>query len=99
MEMTLTGHNIEITDPLRAVIEKKFEKIIRHFHNDIIGIHVILTSQKFNHTIEAIIRIAGAEVNAKGTSDTMYKAADVMINKLDRQLRRFKKRLDDRKKD
>lgn len=99
MEINLTGHNIEITDPLRDVINRKFDRIIRHLNNNIISINVILGTQKLNNIVEATIHIAGAEINAKGSAETMYKAIDVMINKLDKQIRRHKEKLNDRKKD
>ena len=99
MEINFTGHNIDITDTLRSVIERKFKRILQHFGNSIVSINVILTAQKLNQSIEAILHIAGMEVNAKGISDSMYKAIDIMINKLDRQLRRHKERLNDRRKD
>jgi putative sigma-54 modulation protein len=98
MDINFTGHNIDITDPLRDVITRKFNRIIRHLNNNILSTNIILTSQKLNHSIEAIIHIAGAEINAKGTSDTMYKAIDIMISKLDKQIRRFKTKRQDRKK-
>lgn len=97
MEINITGDNIEITDPLREVINRKLNKVVRHFNNNIISLNVILKNQKLNNIVEATLHVSGAEINAKGISDTMYKAIDVMVNKLDRQIRRYKTRLEDRK--
>ena len=99
MEINLTGHSLYITDSLRDVITKKLDRVIKHFKNNITSINVSLKTQKLTHIVEATIHMTGAEINAKGSADTMYKAIDVMVGKLERQMRRYKTRLEDRKKD
>jgi len=97
-KITFTGHNIEITDTLRDVIKRKFERIKRHFSNDILNTHVILTAQGVNNSIEATIQVAGAVINAKGTNEKMYKAIDEMFYKLDRQIGDLKTIREDHRK-
>ncbi|MBU0455164.1 MAG: ribosome-associated translation inhibitor RaiA [Pseudomonadota bacterium] len=86
MQINFTGHGIEVTDALHNLIEKKFQKIIRHYKNVITSINVVLNVQKLTHVAEAIVHIKGAEIVANASDENMYKAIDQMILKLDKQL-------------
>ncbi|MFU8821868.1 MAG: ribosome hibernation-promoting factor, HPF/YfiA family, partial [Gammaproteobacteria bacterium] len=42
MHINMTGHHVDITDPLREYVNSKMDKVIRHFDN-LIDVHCILT--------------------------------------------------------
>jgi len=92
MQINYTGQGIDVTDALRNVIDKKFDKITRHFNNNIMSINVILHTQKLTQIIESNILVKGAEITANGQDENMYKAIDKMIAKLDKQLIKLKEK-------
>jgi putative sigma-54 modulation protein len=94
MQINLTGHHVDITDPLRDYVHSKMDKVIRHFDN-LIDVHCILTVEKLRHTAEATLRVAGDTLHATATEEDMYAAIDGMIDRLDRQVRRHKDKLTD----
>ncbi len=85
MQLNLSGHHVEISQPLRNYVTEKLKKLERHT-NKINSIQVILSIESVNHKAEGTIRINGAELFAKSESGDMYAAVDLLVDKLDRQL-------------
>lgn len=96
MQLEITGQNIEITDALRDYISEKFERIQRHFGN-LTGGHFVLKIERLEHTAEGTIQVAGRTnaVHADAMAEDMYAAIDILMDKLDRQVRRHKSRITD----
>lgn len=95
MQINISGHHIEITEAMRAYVLEKFEKLERHFEH-ITSIHVILEVEKNRQTAEATIHIKGGELFANATSEDLYAAIDMLIDKLDRQILKHKEKNLDR---
>jgi putative sigma-54 modulation protein len=91
MQLTITGHHLEITTPLKAYVESKLERLQRHF-DQITTTHVILTVEKMVQRAEANIHIAGGDLFAQAESEDMYAAIDALADKLDRQLIKHKQK-------
>jgi putative sigma-54 modulation protein len=90
MQIQFTGHNIEITPPIRDYVSKKFKRLKRHM-DSITSTHVILNVDKLRQIAEAKLHIPGAEIYAQAEADDMYKAIDALIDKLVRQLEKHKR--------
>ena len=56
MQLNLTGHHVEITDALRQYVQKKLERVERHF-DKVNNIHVILSVDNVRHKAEATINM------------------------------------------
>jgi len=97
MQLNLTGHHIEITDSLRQYVNEKFERIERHF-DKVTNTHVILTVESVRHKAEATINMSGNNIFAENTQDDMYAAIDGLIDKLDRQVKKYKEKITDHHK-
>ncbi|MGD9107562.1 MAG: ribosome-associated translation inhibitor RaiA [Gammaproteobacteria bacterium] len=93
--LTITGHKIDITAPLRSLIEKKFKKIEKHFTHGFTKADIVLTVENLNNIAKANIHASGIEVNAHGEAENMYKAIDKMVIKLDRQIVKVKEKMTD----
>ena len=94
MQLSVTGHQIDVTDSLRAYVSNKIEKIERHF--DLVSdVHCILKVEKLRHTAEATINVNGGKIFADSTEADMYAAIDSLVDKLDRQVRKHKEKLVD----
>jgi putative sigma-54 modulation protein len=91
MQLTITGHHLEITTPLKEYVENKLERLQRHF-DQITATHVILTVEKMEQKAEATIHIAGGDLFAHAESEDMYAAIDALADKLDRQLIKHKQK-------
>jgi putative sigma-54 modulation protein len=94
MQISLTGHHVDLTDSLRSYVGSKFDRLERHFDH-VIDVHVILSVEKLCQKAEATIKLNGAKVFADSTHEDMYAAIDTLVDKLDRQVKRHKERLTD----
>ena len=94
MQLSVSGHHVDVTPPLRAYVSSKLEKIGRHF--DLISdVHCILTVEKLRHKAEATVSVNGGTIYADSTEEDMYAAIDGLVDKLDRQVRKYKEKLVD----
>jgi putative sigma-54 modulation protein len=91
MQLNISGHHVEVTDPLREYVENKFERLQRHF-DQITNTHVTLIVEKMVQKAEATVHIAGADLFAAAESEDMYAAIDSLADKLDRQLIKHKEK-------
>lgn len=97
MQIDITGHHVEITEPLREYVNTKFARLERHFDN-VVDVHVILTVEKLDQRAEATLSLSGAKLFADATNEDMYAAIDALTDKLDRQVVKHKeKRADHRR--
>ena len=92
MQITITGHQLEVTEALREYINNKFAKLERHF-DKITSIRVTLSVEKVKQKIDATLLIAGGEIIANAEHEDMYAAIDLLVDKLDRQLIKHKEKL------
>lgn len=94
MQISITGHHLKVTTALRNYVEKKFERLTRHFDH-VINIHVVLTVEKLIHRAEASLQVRGNKIFADANNDGMYAAVDALVDKLDRQIVKHKEKLKD----
>lgn len=92
MQLSVSGHHVEVTEPMRNYVDTKFQRIERHF-DQVTDVHVILSVEKINQKAEATIHLNGSKLYADDTQEDMYAAIDGLIDKLDRQVRKHKEKL------
>jgi len=92
MQLSLTGHHVDITDALKNYVDNKFERLERHFDN-VTNVHVILSVEKMRQKAEATMHVNGANVFADSVHEDMYAAIDVLTDKLDRQVIKHKEKM------
>lgn len=92
MQINLTGHHIEITDSLRNYVNDKMGKLERHF-DKVSNTHVILSVEKDMHKAEATVHMTGNDIFAESHEPDMYAAIDFLVDKLDRQVKKYKEKL------
>ena len=91
MQVSVTGHHVEVTDSLRTHVEEIISKLKRHFDN-VTDVHVILTVEKLEQKAEATVQVSGAKLFANDVQADMYQAIDNMVDKLDRQIIKHKEK-------
>ena len=96
MQYIITGRNMEVTDRVRDYIEKKFSKLSNYF-NSSTEIHVTVSRQRSEKKVEVTIPMKGTVIRAEESDVDIYTAIDLLQDVLERQLRRNRKKLIDRK--
>ena len=94
MQLTVTGHHVDVTPALRDYVEKKMDRVVRHF-DQVIDVHCVLTVEKLQHKAEATLGVSGAVIHADSIDGDMYAAIDALADKLDRRVRKHKEKLAD----
>lgn len=94
MQIQISGHQVEVTPALRSYVESKLDRISRRFDN-LTSLTVVLSVEKLLHRAEGTLAAAGAVLHADATEADMYASIDVMIDKLDAQVRKHKEKVTD----
>ncbi len=92
MNIKITGRHMEMSDALRSYIENSLNKLTRYF-DKITSAEVILDVEKSRHICEINLNVNGMRVHSKEVSPDMYASVDSVIEKLDRQIRKFKDKI------
>jgi putative sigma-54 modulation protein len=94
MNLTVSGHHLELTQPIRDYLDSKFERLTRHFDH-VIDVNVILSVERLQRKVEATVHVRGRDLFAVSQDADMYAAIDGLIDKLDRQIVKHKEKLKD----
>ena len=94
MNLQVSGHHLEITPALHAYVTGKLERITRHFDN-VIDVSVILSVDKLNQKAEVTVHLAGKDVYVESVDEDLYAAVDGLVDKLERQVQKYKQKLQD----
>jgi putative sigma-54 modulation protein len=99
MNLTISGHHLEVTPALREYVITKLEKVTRHF-DQVVDINVLLTVEKLKEKelrqrAEVTVHVKGRDIFVEQSHEDLYAAIDQLMDKLDRQVCRHKDRLQD----
>lgn len=96
MKINIYGKNLNITDALRDAVERKLGKLGKYFYKDV-QIKVVLSVEKLRQIAEVTIPFAGTILRAEEITDDMYRSIDNSVEILERQIRKHKTKLQNRK--
>lgn len=99
MNLHLTSHHLEITPAIREHATEKFDKLKRHFDNVVIDVNIILSVEKLQQKAEATMHISGKNLFVECENENLYTAIDMLVDKLDRQVRKHKDKIVSRRHD
>ncbi|NHZ88287.1 ribosome-associated translation inhibitor RaiA [Massilia sp. CCM 8733] len=99
MNLTISGHHLEVTPAIREYVQSKLERVRRHF-DQVIDIAVILTvdnltEKEKRQKAEINLRLSGKTVYVESLSHDLYAAIDTLVDKLDRQVMKYKTKVQD----
>jgi len=99
MNLLITGHHIDVTPTLREYVKDKLEPVTRHF-DQIIDVAVVLGVEKpaekeKRQYAEVNLRIKGNMLHVEDCAEDLYAAIDGMMAKLDRQVLKYKEKVQD----
>jgi len=91
MNYTIRGENIEVTAAIRDYVEKKINKLERYFDTPPTSdVHVNLSVYNDAQTIEVTIPMTNLLLRAEEEHADLYAAIDLVVDKLERQIRKHK---------
>lgn len=96
MRYKITGRNIDITPGLKAAVEEKIGKLERYFNQDTEAM-VTLNVTKDRQKIEVTIPVKGHIIRAEQESNDMYVSIDLVEEIIERQLKKYKNKIVDKK--
>ena len=99
MNLTISGHHLEVTPALRGYVLAKLDRVRRHF-DQVVDITVLLSIEKpaekeLRQKAEVTLHVKGKDIFAECTSEDLYAAIDQLMDKLDRQVVRHKDKVQD----
>ncbi len=99
MNLTISGHHLDVTAALRTYVTSKLDRITLPF-DQVVDVKVILTVEKQKEKerrqrAECNIHVKGNDMFAESSHADLYAAVDELVDKLDRQVVRHKDRLQD----
>ena len=94
MLFNIRGNKIEVTDAIRDYIEKKIGKLNKYFNNpEEITASVVIKTSGINQIVEITIPIKKTILRAEERNKDLYSAIDLVLEKLERQIRKNKTRM------
>lgn len=91
MNLNVRGSNIMITESLRLFVEKKMQKLEKYFESDYNQeVNVTLKVYKKEQKVEVTIPTSQFVLRAEVSHEDMYAAVDLVVEKLVRQIRKYK---------
>ena len=96
MNLSVSGHHLEVTPAIRSYVQSKIGRVTRHFDH-VIDAHVILTADKLKQKAEVTLRVPGKELHCESEESDLYAAIDMLADKLDRQILKYKDKLYDKR--
>lgn len=94
MNLQISGHHIEVTPALREYVESKLDPVVRHFDR-VTGVSVVLSVEKLKQKSEVTLHVPGKDLHVEETHEDLYAAIDAMFDKLDRQVQKYKQKMQD----
>jgi putative sigma-54 modulation protein len=99
MNLTISGHHLEVTPALRSYVTSKLDRITRHF-DQVVDVKVLLSVEKQKEKerrqrAECNIHVKGSDLFAECSNQDLYAAVDELVDKLDRKVVRHKDKLKD----
>ena len=99
MNLTISGHHLEVTPALRTYVTSKLDRITRHF-DQLVDIKGLLSVEKQKEKdkrqrAECTIHVKGGDMFAESADEDLYAAVDALMDKLDRQVGKHKEKTKD----
>ncbi len=96
MQITTTFRHMEASEALKSYVEEKLERVQKYIDEPIVA-QVFLTVEKIRHIAEITLAAKGVTIKASEETNDMYAAVDAVLDKIERQLRRYKEKIKEHK--
>lgn len=89
MKIDFTGRGIDITDRIRQFTESKLDRLSKII-GDLQGVKVVLTVEKYRHRAEIVFHVEKHDFHGAEETQDLFQSIDGVVEKLEKQVRRFK---------
>jgi putative sigma-54 modulation protein len=94
MQFAVTFRHMEPTDALKSYAKERMERVKKYLP-DPIACHVVLSTERHNHRIDVSFQLHnGLSIAGHETTENMYSSIDLCIAKIERQVRKYKGKLE-----
>ena len=97
MQVTVTFRHMETSEALKAYAEEKLDRLKKYIDEPIVAQVYLTVEKKIRHIAEISLTAKGITIKAAEATNDMYAAIDAVVDKMERQLRRYKERLKEHK--
>ena len=94
MNLSISGRHLEVTPAIREYVLNKMARVSRHFDH-VIDTQVMLSVERLKHTAEVTMRLRGKDIHCEADDDNLYAAIDLLADKIDRQVIKYKDKVQD----
>jgi len=99
MNLTISGHHLDVSPALREYVRTKLDRVTRHF-DQVVDINVLLSVEPLKEKdrrqhAEVTLHVKGRDIFVEQSHEDLYAAIDQLMDKLDRQVCRHKDKLQD----
>jgi len=92
MQIAVTFRHMESSDPVRDYLEEKLSRVKKYI-DEPIDAQATLSVQKIRHSAEVTLVAKGITIKGKEETNDMYAAIDAVVDKIERQLKRYKEKI------
>ncbi len=96
MQVTVTGRNVELTTALKDYLTEKLQRSQKHFDHALVATALLSVAKNpsvaQNQTAEVTIKLNGSVIRGEESTENMYASIDLVADKIERQLRKYKTR-------
>lgn len=94
IKISISGKNLEITEALRSYVEKKVSKLDKYLNdNRTASAEVMMRIERGTHIAEVTVNLSGVLLRGEGKTGDMYTSIDSAVDRIERQLTKFKTKL------
>lgn len=93
MQIAVNFRHMDASEPVRAYIEEKLSRVKKYIEEPIDAQVVLSVEKKIRHNAEITIVAKGITIKASEETSDMYAAVDMAVDKIERQLKRYKEKI------
>lgn len=93
MQVNITYRNMFATDALRSHVEQKLAHMVSKYLDKVTEVHVTLSLERYLHHADINLHAGTFHVRGKEKSEDMYASIDMAVDKIERQLKKYKERI------
>jgi putative sigma-54 modulation protein len=98
MEITVTFRHIDASESLKTYAEEKVSKLAKYFDFPVEA-HIVLAAEKFRRSADVSLNVNGTLIKGVIETEDMYAAIDQVMDKIEKQVKRYREKLRDRRAD
>ncbi len=92
MNIIINARHMDLTKNLKDYAEEKIGKFKKYLNNITEAI-ITLSVEKYRHKAEVLLKVNGLFIQAESITDEMYASIDAVVEKLERQIRKYKEKI------